>query len=133
MSLNEITNPNVLLNCVFNTAFEAYTPVSITTTSTLSVAGLLGGVLVTNGGGGITITTPTAANIFAALPLGAQKVGVGFVLVVSNIAAQTVTLAGGTNVGITNLAVNPIAANTARTLVFVCTAIGPTPAFSVYG
>lgn len=132
MSLNEIINPNVPLSCVFNVAYEQYAATTSTATATLSAASILGGLLVNTSSGDITLTTTTAALLLAALPEGARRSGVGIELLVSNTVAHTITIAGGTGVTITGLSVNPIAANTSRRLIFLCTNAS-TPTFSVYG
>ncbi len=134
MSLNELINPmGKVLDIVVNQALETYAvPTIITSTATLTAAQLVNGVMITNGGGAITLTTPTATLLLAGMPTGAQRVGATIEVLVSNIAAQAVTYAAGTGVTITNLSANPQLANTSRRFLFICTNIG-TPAFNMIG
>ncbi len=134
MSLNEIINPSVPLSATFDVAYEKYAVGTVTATGTLTAASLIGGILNVTGAGGYTLTTPTAALLYAAMPAGSKiSLGTGIEVLLNNTTAGTVTLAAGTDVTITNLAVNPIIANTAHRLIFRCTAIGATPTFQVYG
>lgn len=64
---------------------------------TITVAKMAGGLYMRSGQtAGRTDTTATAADILAANP--AMDIGDNFVLVVSNLAAQILTIAGGTDV-----------------------------------
>jgi hypothetical protein len=76
---------------------------------TISLAQILGGVAVfTGAAGAVTYTTDTAANILAAMP--AMDIGDTYMFVLSNTAAQTATIAGGTGVTASgNLTVNATA------------------------
>ena len=64
---------------------------------TISLDQILGGVArFTGAAGAVTYTTDTAANILAAMP--DMDIGDTYVFSVSNTAAQTATIAGGTGV-----------------------------------
>lgn len=67
------------------------------TNQTLTVDQLAGGLILRSGQtAGRTDTTPTAALILAACP--DMDIGDSFIVVISNVAAQILTLAGGTGV-----------------------------------
>lgn len=132
MSLNELVTPTNPITIVTSTTFEQYSVGVMTADLTLSAANILGGLVYKSASGNITATTSTAALLLAALPTAHQRIGAGCVLNVSNASTGTITLAAGTGVDISRVAVNPIAANTSRTLIFICTN-ATTPAFFVYG
>lgn len=76
---------------------------------TISVAQILGGVAVfTGAAGAVTYTSATAADLIAAMP--DMDIGDTYMFVLSNTAAQTATIAGGTGVTASgNLTVNATA------------------------
>ncbi len=85
---------------------------------TISVAKMAGGLYVRSGQtAGRTDTTDTAVNILAANP--SMDIGDNFILLVSNSAAQILTIAGGTDV--TMGAKTTIAASSMGILVFTKT------------
>lgn len=131
MSLNQLVDPTTPLSIVTAVTYEEYSVTSATTTGTLSAAAVLGGIVQCNGTS-ITLTTPTAALLFAALPEGAQVLSMGIELMVNNVNATAVTIAAGTGVTVSTMASTTIAANTSRRLLFVVTS-AVTPTFSVYG
>lgn len=73
---------------------------------TISLNQILGGIAAFSGAAGaVTYTTDTAANILAAMP--DMDIGDTYVFMLSNTAAQTATIAGGTDVTASgNLTVN---------------------------
>lgn len=90
-------------------------PLGTATTLTLTGAQLAGGICDIAGspGGPVTITTPTAAQIIAALPPTIPGDGINLSIYVMNDGlGQTITLSGGT--GVTVVGNNTIATNTAR-------------------
>lgn len=76
---------------------------------TISVPQVLGGVAVfTGAAGAVTYTSPTAALLIAAMPT--MDIGDTYMFLLSNTAAQTATIAGGTGVTASgNLTVNATA------------------------
>lgn len=96
---------------------------------TIALSAILGGICqFTGAAGAVTYTTPTAAALAAAMP--DMDVGDSYMFKISNTAAQTATIAGGTNVTASgNLTVNA----GARDFILVCTALGATPAFNLVG
>ena len=100
-------------------------------TATLSVAQVLGGFINSAPAAGITLTTPTAANLVAGIP--GCKVGDAFDVVIENTAAgaNAITLAAGT--GGTLRGGTSIAQNKSAILRFVLTNVGSgTEAYTVY-
>ena len=88
--------------------------------NTLSAAEILGGLVVhTSTTGAGTVTTDTAANIIAGIPLAAD--GQSVVCYYINDGDQTLTLAGGTDVTISDTG-QTIAENESAILLFVRTA-----------
>jgi hypothetical protein len=132
MSLNELISPVSPLTLVTSTTFEQYVANTYSTSFTVTPASLLNGILTCTAGANVTITLPTATLLLASLPASQQRVGGGISFLLVNGVAFTTTIAAGTGITITGLAVNPVAANTARSLVLVCTSI-TTPSFALYG
>ena len=93
---------------------------------TLTAAAITAGVILRQGVGATqTDTTDTAVNIIQALygnTGSTPEVGETFRAIYSNQTANAVTLAGGT--GVTVSGNTSLAANVAKTLLFVCTAKG---------
>lgn len=117
--------------------FEKTTPATLTTAGnqTLTVAQLLGGLLLRDpNGGAVTDTTPTAAAIKAAIEADNKlNVGVGlsFEFTIRNTAdaAETITVAGGTGVTVSGTAT--IAQSNSKRFKAVFTA-WDTPAITLY-
>jgi hypothetical protein len=106
---------------------------------TLTAAILGGGLIIHNLGAStnVTDTTDTAANIYAYMVANSAGVNVGDILqvqCVSNTGTGTsvLTIAPGTNVTLDANGVGTIAAGVSKTLNFRCTAVGATPAFTLY-
>jgi hypothetical protein len=99
--------------------------VSATSGATLTVAQMLAGVIVRTGpsSAGFTDTTPTAAQLVAALP--GVTIGSSFRLVILNKSNQTLTVAGGTGVTTTNDTLTVATVNAKEFLaVFTAVAVG---------
>ena len=85
---------------------------------TISAAAVAGGLYVRSGlTTGRTDTTDTAANLLAALP--DMDIGESFLLAVSNVTGQTLTIAGGT--GVTVVGQSTVLLNTMRFFMFTRT------------
>jgi hypothetical protein len=90
-------------------------PIATATTVTLTGAQLIAGITDISGspGSGVTMTTPTAAQIIAALPNTIPGDGINLSIYIMNDGTgQTITLSGGT--GVTIIGNNTIATNTCR-------------------
>ena len=111
-------------------------PASTTSTTTLTAAQVLGGIVVNDpSGGSITMTLPTAALLDAALP--EPRIGdVIRCLVVNGAdAAETITIAAGTGGGFDanqTSASRVIGQNTSKTLHIRITGVGAAAAYVVY-
>lgn len=96
----QVKADGTVVNCPRGSGlFGMLQPVALAADSnqTLTVAQMAGGMILRSGQtAGRTDTTPTAELILAANP--GMDIGDSFLLVVSNVAAQTLTLAGGTDV-----------------------------------
>lgn len=112
----------VVAGTIFNRGLlvlKTGTPAAKTTSATLTVAEVMGGIITANqgGAGAATYTTPTATLIEAAMPVG-FALNDSFDLAVVNIstvAAETATIAGGSGVTVVG---NPtVAANSATTTI----------------
>jgi len=106
------------------------TVTSFTANSTVTVAELFG-LMINNVGAGanITLTTPTAALIVAALPDVA--IGDSFYCNVHTIALRTITWAAGAGVTIDTTGPTPYAASTSNIATFLVTNVA-TPAVTLY-
>ena len=114
----------------------AVNTVSSATGVTLTAAEVTGngtglGIIARTGaaGGGISDTTPTAAQLLAAMP--GAVVGTTFKFLSSNTTGQTQTLLGGTNVTVAGTAT--IGTSTTRTFEGIVTSISGAGAITMYG
>lgn len=96
--------------------FDLLALVSSAASVTLTAAQFVGSGIIDHSGapaGGVTVTTPTAAQILAAMPNTTPGTGMNFVLYYMNDGTgQTITLSAGANVTLTGN--NTIATNTMR-------------------
>jgi len=71
---------------------------------TIALAAILGGVaMFTGAAGAVAYTTPTAAELIAAMP--EMDIGDSYTFVISNTAAQAATVTGGTDVTVSGIPV----------------------------
>jgi hypothetical protein len=111
----------IVVGTVFNRGLPVLkqgTPAAKTTTTTLTVAEVMGGMITANQGaaGAATYTTPTGAQLDAAMPSGfALNDSFDLILVnISAVAAETATIAGGS--GVTLVGNGTVSSNNAATL-----------------
>jgi hypothetical protein len=104
-------------------------PAAKTGAGTLTVAELTGGVVVTNFGSALALTTPTGAQIDAAL--GNAKVGSAFSFAIVGTGAFANTLTGGTGVTVVGAAATPTTTIASAAFVFRKTGPGLWTAYRV--
>jgi len=98
-----------------------------TTAVTLTVAELASGMVVTNFGSALALTTPTAAELDAAFTNA--KVGTSFIFTIVGTAAFANTLTGGTGVTVVGAAATPATTIASAAFQFTKTGVG---AWSAY-
>lgn len=112
--------------------------VTLTTTAgslTVAAAQLVKGVFIDSAvqTAAFTLTTDTATNLLAAMSNAAVNSGFVFRFLNNGSAAYAGTLAPGTGVTLSSVPANPaVPSGGWADYLFVCTAIGSTPAFTVY-
>lgn len=108
------------------TGFNLISDVATATAVTLTPRQVLGGLINQDpAGGAVTTTTPTAALLVAAFKGVQVNSSVRFIIRNTASAAQTITVAGGTGVGVYALSVLTIAENQAAEYMIVFTNVSP--------
>ncbi len=114
------SKPACNLNVTGVFPIKVATAIADVTTLTPTAAQMLGGILTAATlGAGLALTTPTAADIIAAMPN--PSVGSSFECRIFNKGANTITVGGGSGVVTTAASALTIATVTAKTLLFVVT------------
>jgi hypothetical protein len=119
------------LNPVSDSGYNFMTLAAPTATATLSVAASFSSLIRGVPTGAATYTTATATEIQAAM--GNPRIGDCFEIVVLNASAgaNTITLAGGA--GVTDSGVMTVAQNASKKFIGRFTAVGASPAITLYG